>query len=1114
MKTHTSLISMVAILFSFFSAAAQELPEVISPSPTVSSLMNFEDVPIDYYTGQPDISIPIYSKRLNADIALGLSLRYSTLGIKVDDLSGWTGTGWALDAGGVISRTVRGGPDEENRSSPGSRLGVLHNPDFWNYQNLSIDDKAAFNWKALGTLADNYDSQLDLYQFSALGVSGRFVVVIDNGVLVPKLLSREQNIKIDIDYDDITFEIDSFTVTDANGYRYLFDQVEETVSSPVAGSEPQGGVGAISASGISGIVYSNSAWHLSEIRTPNHILLASFEYTTITSTYTASISRTYNRITSEVTPDLLANAYNTSVLKPQQTVTYFTTTVDTKKPSKITFKDGTSIDFALGTNHPETNGAILNDVIIKDHNDQENRRYAFSYSTVNSRLWLDKVSTQAGGETQDYELTYYNKNITPFDGESDDWGYTDGTGTNGAPFDVNAIKSGLLTKIEYPTGGSKVFEFEHNSFSYQGSDSLSTNDYFSYNPNNSEVVSENRVYNLDNNSGATNIVYDVDIAFDQEVTINNALDASNPNGLSRIMIILKNDSDFEYRQFLDKTGSTTLSLEVGNYSFEVIVVDPLTLDPYNASGTASLRYYQKKTTYAQEAIGGGVRIKSVTFKDSDDSIEKEVNYTYNDVNNPNRSSGAVDAKLGSITREYEVIANHFLFTTALNTQGSFFPMDISYDVKTKGTNAQLTRGGYVGYKSVSMSETNNGKTVMSYTTAQDFPSSQLAFIYPFFPVPNIDFKRGLLLKQDIYDNSNRILKSVENLKADYNFIEETIAPSLSVYDLQQCEWSQFYDRYIDYINLNPNGNTPDCGSLTFVHCVTYSNCGSGVTDKVAYTDNLTSSWVQLLKSTTKDYLYDTNGVQSVVVTRQEFEFNDVNFQQSVVHNYINEKGIEDHYKTETFYPVGLPYPSADYTSEQQSDIDSMVTLNKINMPVYTRSYKNEVLQSKTQNIFKTFNNDSNQIMLHKIRTATGVSGPLEERIVYHHYDSDGNIREVAKANGASTVYIWGYNATLPVAKIDNATYSQVLATGINESIINNYLMHSEAEKNTELNKIKTGLPNALTSIYSYDPVIGITSMTDPRDYSMTYQYDVFNRLEVVKDQDGKILSKNVYNYKN
>jgi YD repeat-containing protein len=61
--------------------------------------------------------------------------------------------------------------------------------------------------------------------------------------------------------------------------------------------------------------------------------------------------------------------------------------------------------------------------------------------------------------------------------------------------------------------------------------------------------------------------------------------------------------------------------------------------------------------------------------------------------------------------------------------------------------------------------------------------------------------------------------------------------------------------------------------------------------------------------------------------------------------------------------------------------------------------------------------------------------------------------------------------------------------------------------------LRNAFPNAQVTTFTYDPLIGVTSITDPRGETVYYHYDDFNRLEFVKDAQGDILSKNAYNYK-
>ncbi len=54
--------------------------------------------------------------------------------------------------------------------------------------------------------------------------------------------------------------------------------------------------------------------------------------------------------------------------------------------------------------------------------------------------------------------------------------------------------------------------------------------------------------------------------------------------------------------------------------------------------------------------------------------------------------------------------------------------------------------------------------------------------------------------------------------------------------------------------------------------------------------------------------------------------------------------------------------------------------------------------------------------------------------------------------------------------------------------------------------------DALMTSYTYNPLIGKTSETDPSGKSVNYLYDGLNRQNLVKDNDGNILTKNCYTY--
>ena len=88
-------------------------PEAQVPlvSPTAASLGKYVDFPVNLHTGVPNINLPLYTVE-EGPLQLPISLSYHAGGLKVLEPAGWVGAGWTLDAGGVVSRTVKGLPDE------------------------------------------------------------------------------------------------------------------------------------------------------------------------------------------------------------------------------------------------------------------------------------------------------------------------------------------------------------------------------------------------------------------------------------------------------------------------------------------------------------------------------------------------------------------------------------------------------------------------------------------------------------------------------------------------------------------------------------------------------------------------------------------------------------------------------------------------------------------------------------------------------------------------------------------------------------------------------------------------------------------------------------------
>ncbi len=1110
-------LTMFSLLLLSFVLYSQEhpydLPNIVPPSPTVANLMQFEEVPVDHYTGQPDISIPLFSKSIHQDLALNIALKYNTQGVKIDNRSGWTGTGWSLFAGGSISRTVRGLPDE---IKDWKRKGIYHNEDFWNYENLTDYQKAEFTWNALGTPYDHYDAEFDLYQFSFLGISGRFIITKEG----PQLLSNAANVKITKNQDMTSGSISSFIVTDANGYQYHFDVIEESTAEPFSGSVPQGGSGNIPPIRNDEIYKVRSAWHLSKITTSNYKLLASFDYQDSLEEYVTSYSEINYQISDPNQYYLKENSYNTSVMKPQYSFISTRMNTTTKKLSKITFLDGVTIDFRLGGSHPETNGSMLQHLLINSPDGRENKRFSLVYEQTD-RLWLTQVvETPSSGLSSKHILTYFEREkLASFNSDSDPWGYNYKPLVN-ANYEEDVIKSGLLTHITTPTGGVKEFVWEEHTFGYRGAYRLLEADYVK-NPNNTNTqfftsdFTAISPFTSTTPTVLTTIV--VDHAHHFKIKLSDITGFQHTNDYVKVTFSKTNTPENGITLPL-KNEYDYLDLEIGTYNVFVQYIG-YNIDPNftEVHGTIQITYQSKiDGPLAEFMLGGGVRIKEIVFKNSPDATasEKRLFYSYQNPNNKMLSSGSADVNvLGSIKNEYQINASNFLFNGTENRAGSFFSMDITYDVKSKGTRSRFTRDGYIGYKHIKISEVNKGYTVYRYTNSLDYPTPANVFSFPFWPATNIDYKRGILLKQEIFDHEDRKLKEIENTR--FSFTTNKLANLYKAADLLDCSERQFFDTYEwNRRGGTPEKNSPVCGMSACK--VSFSGCG--ILPNIMMVRDVNFGWAQLKESLTRDYYYDDFGVASVVETKTNYEYNTENYQPKKVTTTISRSGTIDTYVEDRYYAVG-GYPTTDFTPLEQAMVTKMASLYKVNTPIYVQNHKNDTLISTVQYGYDEFL--PNMVQPKRITSSKGLT-PKESRLTYHHYDSYGNPLEVSREDGVHIVYIWGYDYTRPLAKIVNSTY--VGMPGDVTTMINNIVALSDtevtrAEEQTireqfDLLRDHEFFEDAALISFTYDPLIGVTSQTDPRGYTMTYHYDDFNRLEFVKDAEGKLISENKYRYKN
>lgn len=227
MKRRISFLPLICVFCLGISTngAAQDSANTINKisisSPTAASLGKYGDYTANYNSGVPNISIPLYTLE-SKDLSMPISLSYHASGLKVHDAASWVGAGWSLNAGGVITRSVVGTPDDGALAgtsifATGHYKDYGYNSYLWvhgtGYGSTS-DQKRPDD----GAFLNGYkDGEPDMFAFNINGTSGKFYFNDDRtAVLVP-----EQDLKIQADFS-VGNGFTGFVVTSSEGTKYYF----------------------------------------------------------------------------------------------------------------------------------------------------------------------------------------------------------------------------------------------------------------------------------------------------------------------------------------------------------------------------------------------------------------------------------------------------------------------------------------------------------------------------------------------------------------------------------------------------------------------------------------------------------------------------------------------------------------------------------------------------------------------------------------------------------------------------------------------------------------------------------------------------------------------------
>ncbi|RLJ99609.1 YD repeat-containing protein [Tenacibaculum discolor] len=1046
--------SVVMMLFCVWGYT-QELPNIIPPSPTSYELGKYGQIPIGMFTGTANVNIPFFEYKTK-NLSLPISISYNSNGIKVDQITSSVGLGWSLNAGGAITRIIRGLPDSYYDYA---MYDVP--PDVTNSNNLQFLYNAAE--KAI-------DTEPDIYMFNFMGQSGQLIFDKNKKFYTTTISS------LDVKYNS---ESNEFEIIDSKGVKYFFSDKEYSQSR----SEKVGGdLSSYTPRGV-------TAWYLSKIMHPLGDEIE-FIYENKSYHYTQGISENYSIIDETIDLGCLSNGvscpdprvYNTfHQLFSSQALNLVE--IKAKSPSYG------KVNFDFNFQHPEISGyMLLSSFRVLDASNKEIKKFDLVYDvTSNSRVFLTGINDI--NPKKKYYLEYISKEgLCKRNSFSQDyWGYYNGKinthlvpklsnssfgniGADRTP-DWSYAKMGLLKRITYPTKGFSEFVYEPNSCFGNPETTFEKRYIPEVKLTPTSSVNESSITFITPKNLTTSNDYPIELNFTSILRpIQDQMQCNNQLSKAYLDIIDIQTNAKIYTFHISELNSS-LTTEINllpNKNYNIVISSD------GCKGVrASLSYYIENTKAGENKNVGGFRIQEIIT--NSDSKKESTFYYYSKLDSLNVSSG------DNTYEGYYISKSKSRLGCSIGCSST----DCIYKILNSSSITPLfnTGNNTTFYKYVTVSKGSldfkYGAEQYEYIINKDIPAKYILGEFTFLrnnKWTNVGWNHGLVKQKKVLkkDSKGSFITLKENT---YNYtLDKRLGKKMNSYIVNKL-----------YEPTCLHGDARDLEQFEVIY----------------YTVN--AYWHYLSSSEGK--IFNHKGENPIIIKTNYFYDNPSHLQQTRVET-TNSQG--EVLKTETKY--------AHDVNDQR-----LIDEHRIAEPLEVKRYKKNTLLSWQKTVYDSIHNPSNLYLPSKVQTSKG-SQALEDRVVYHKYDDKGNPVEVSKADGTHIVYIWGYNETQPIAKIENAKLSDIsLATISSLQSLSNQdndtCKDSEScnEKSlrTALNNLRSlpSLTNAQIKTFTYDPLIGLTSITDPRGQTIYYQYDEFNRLEFIKDADENLLKEYKYHYK-
>ncbi|MES2063508.1 MAG: hypothetical protein V4456_16385 [Bacteroidota bacterium] len=977
------------------------------------------------------------------------------------------------------------------------------------------------------------DGQFDIFSFNFNGNNGQFI--LDTA----RIPSQRTNKPVLLNYSDLKINYNpgdgsDFLITTNDGTQYFFGGVSARESSRTSSSGTNCG------GDFAGAV--NVAFYLNKVIHPNSDTVT-LSYTPINYNYKNSRSESifaYDR----------ASSLNPA--PPGMTVPNSTNCVTTIYTSGVLLQKmqsnlGTKVEFSY-INRNDINDKLLSSIKIYPSLTGAamktfNLAYVYSQPTstdsLRTRPFLKSVTELSSDNISIKRHVFSYNDIAAVPSRlsvaQDYFGYYNGKSNstlipvptsdvfrNKFPqasanrnIDPAYLTKGLLSSITYPTGGKDSIVYESNQIYASVVDP--------------PTYSTLSVSGTNNSSGSTNFSSaSWSCPITQQIVLNASCTQNSQQqdptfkfitiklvNLTSGAIVVQNTIQN------NATWQTTVDLNSGtNYQLQMAVWG-------TSTGNANFTYRANAGGMHNAAINsGGARVAKVITQDNISGISSIKKISYN-IFGTDQSSG--HAMYGM---RYEKMLKRFYqdnssgFTNCAPTEVDYLSMYSSSIDNIYVYGASSTT--YANVEEIFGEEGDNGKISHVYTVQSDIlPDIYWGQDMMGVPHTSYSYKNG---KETYTETSKKNGPGYTPIKKVFIHFKEDSRVDHTFYS------------YLGSKNYNNSGNAPaTCQNSENI----YLQFSYGEYDLSAY--RTFQKWVYV--DTVKTWNYDAAG-QNYTEEKTITEYGNPLHALATKVTLFTSDG-----STKT---IANSYP-ADLSLTGDAEIGRQALVSRSISPLLKQSVaKNTNTLYTVSTNYSVF---SNGLVLPKNKNVQVGSNPVETRVVFNSYDTKGNITDESISSGPSNSYTWAYNKQYPIAQATNAQSNDIYYDSFEEVTGNSTLNDSKTghyshtgaysksltgldagsytlsywqksgtvwsqvnttvvvpattytiSLNAQVDDIRFYPVTALMTTFTYDPLVGVTSTTDPKGEVNYYEYDTFQRLVNIKDKDGKIIKHTDYHY--